>query len=149
MTENVTGYLSSLAYGAATGASLPAFASDSYTSVPDLESVTPAAGSRQVDEYYVLDTKAAKKVVGSLTYDVIQFNGTRAFDSAAQDQVEDDANASSSVRRNFRVTLPNAGAQIQYCAGYVSKFQYGELTNQGRITFSGEITVDGAITIVR
>lgn len=149
MTENVTGYGTSLAYGAATGASLPAYVSDTYTVIPDMEEITPPSASRQVEEFYVLDQKAAKKLVGSITYDAAQGNVTRAFDSAAQDLLEDNANAAIAVRRNWRVILSNAGQQTIYFAGYVSKFQFSGINNQGRIQFALEITVDGEITIVR
>ena len=149
MTENVTGYGTSLAYGAATGVSLPAYASDSYTVIPDIEELTPPSSSRQVEEFYVLDQKAAKKLVGSITVDASQATVTRAFDSASHDELEDNANAANAVRRNWRIVLPNAGGQIIYFVGYVSKFQYSGVNNQGRIQYSLEITVDGEITIVR
>jgi hypothetical protein len=148
MTENVTGYGSNLAYGAATGASLPAFGSDTYTVIPDLEEITPPAGSRQVEEYYVLDQKASKKLVGSLTFDAAQGTAVRAFDSAAQQQMMDDANAAVAVRRNWRIGLPNTGTELHYFAGYMSKFAYAGLNNQGRVQYNWEITVDGAVTVV-
>lgn len=149
MTENITGYGTSLAYGAATGASLPAFASDSYTAINTIDTITPPSPSRQVEEYYVLDEQASKKLVGSITYSAAQGTVTRDFDSAAHDQLENDANAAVSVRRNWRISLPNQGNQIIYFAGYCSKFEFQGITNQGRIQFAVEVTVDGATTIVR
>lgn len=149
MTENVTGYGGTLAFGAATGVSLPAFGSDSYTSIVDIEELTPPEGSRQKEEYYVLDRKSSKKLVGSITMGDASATLTRAFDSAAHDQLQDDSNAAVSVRRNWKIQLPNAGQEIQYFVGYVSKFAYQGLSNQGRIQFALEITVDGDLTIVR
>lgn len=149
MTENVTGYNSTLAYGAATGTSLPAPGSDVYTEIPDIESLTPPSAERQKEERYVLSQKSAKKFVGSITYTAVSGNMLRAFDSAAHDQLENDANAASAVRRNWRIVKPNAGGEINYFAGYCSKFQYGEITNQGVMTVTFEIEVDGDVTIVR
>lgn len=149
MTENITGYLTSLAYGAATGVSLPAFGSDTYTPLPDADQLTPPSPSRQVEEYYVLDQAAAKRLVGSITYSPAQGTMTRAFDSAAHDQLENDANAAVSVRRNWRFSLPNQGNQLIYFAGYCSKFEFQGITNQGRVQFAVEVVVDGSITIVR
>jgi hypothetical protein len=149
MTENVTGYGATLAYGAATGASLPAFGSDSYTTVLDIEDLTPPEGSRPSESYKVLDTKAAKKIVGSLEFGACTFTLARAFDLASHDQLEDDANAGTAVRRNFRITLPNVGNEIRHFVGYVSKFALSSITNDGRIQASVEITVDCDVTITR
>lgn len=149
MTENVTGYNSRLARGAATGTSLPAFALDTYSDVLDIEELVKPSPSRQVDEYYVLDTKASKKLVGSITYNPCSGTLARAFGDSIQDSLEDDANADVSVRRNWRITLPDSGNEITYFIGYVSKFELPGITNQGRIQASFEIVVDGAITIQR
>lgn len=149
MTENVTGYNTRLAMGAATGTSLPAYASDVYSDILDIEDVTPPSPTRQVDEYYVLDQKAAKKLVGSITYSAVAGTCTRAFSDAVQDELEDNANAAAAVRRNWRLTMPNASGEIRYFAGYASKFEFSGITNQGRIQFTFEIVVDGEVTIVR
>lgn len=149
MTENITGYNTRLAMGAATGTSLPVYASDTYSDILDIEDLTIPSPTRQVDEYYVLDQKAAKKLVGSITYAPATATCTRAFDEAVHDTLEDNANAAASVRRNWRVTLPNAGAQVIYFVGYVSKFEFQSITNQGRMQYALEVVVDGEITIVR
>lgn len=149
MTENITGYLTSLAYGAATGTSLPAFALDTYTLLPDCDQLTPPSPSRQVEEYYVLDQPAQKRLVGSITYSPAQGTLTRAFDSAAHDQVENDANSFVSVRRNWRFSLPNQGNQLNYFVGYCSKFEFQGITNQARVQVAIEVVVDGVVVIVR
>lgn len=149
MTENVTGYNTRLARGAATGVSLPAYGADSYSDVLDAEGITIPSGTRQVDEFYVLDQKASKKLVGSITFSACSASLTRAFGDSVQDSLEDDANAEASVRRNWRITLPDSGGMQVFFVGYVSKFEYPEIQNQGRIQANIEITVDGAITIVR
>lgn len=149
MTENVTGYNTRLAMGAATGASLPAYGADTYSDILDIEDLTLPSPSRQVDEYYVLDQKAAKKLVGSITYSPASGTCTRAFGDAVQDALEDDANAAAAVRRNWRGTLPNTGGEIRYFTGYASKFEFQGITNQGRIQYTFEIVVDGEVTIIR
>ena len=149
MSENVTGYNTRLARGAATGASLPAFALDVYSDVIDIEELTKPSPSRQVDEYYVLDQRASKRLVGSITYSPCSGTLARAFADAIQDSLEDDANAAVSVRRNWRITLPDSGNQIDYFIGFCSKFETSGITNQGRIQITFEIVVDGAIEINR
>ena len=148
MSENKTGYLSSLAYGAASGLSLPVYGSDSYTEIPDIEELKLPAGTRPVEERKVLQQKASKKFVGSLSYSACTANGLRDFESAAQLQMRGDANAGNPVRRNFRGSLPNTGNEIHYFVGYCSKFEYGPVTNEGVYTFDMEIVVDGEVTIV-
>lgn len=149
MTENVTGYLAALAYGAATGASLPAFGVDVYTNIPDIDELTLPSPSRQVEEYYVLDQLAAKRLVGSITYAECSFTITRAFDSAVHDTLEDNVNAALSVRRNWRGSIPNLGNQLLYWIGYASKFEIQSVSNQSRIQVACSVIVDGAVVIVR
>lgn len=149
MTENVVGYNTRLAVGAATGTSLPAFAADTYSDVLDIDELTLPSASREVIEYKVLDTKAAKKLVGSITYSAATGTVTRAWGDAIHNRLEDDANAGSAVRRNYRGTLPNTSPQIEYWVGYVSKFEVQGITNDGRIQYAFEVTVDGEKTIVR
>jgi hypothetical protein len=149
MTENVTGYNTRLARGTATGVSLPAFASDTYSDVLDIEELTKPSPSRQVDEFYVLDQASSKKLVGSITYSPCAGTLARAFGDSIQDSLEDDANSATSVRRNWRITLPDSGNQIDYFVGYCSKFETAGINNQGRIQCNFEIVVDGAITIQR
>lgn len=148
MTENVTGYSASLAYGVATGSSLPAFGSDSYTTIPDIETLKAPAPNRETISWKVLDQKAAKKIIGSIEYSNASGTVTRAFDSAAQLQMRNDAMAGVPVRRNWRLTHPNTGAETHYFAGYCSKFEGSDLTNDDRITTQFELTVDGDVTIV-
>ncbi len=149
MTENVVGYNTRLARGAATGSSLPAYASDTYSDIVDIEEYTPPSPSREVVEYKVLDQKAAKKLVGSITYSPGSGTLTRAFGDSVHDSLEDDANAESAVRRNWRETLPDTNGQVRYYVGYCSKFEFQGITNDGRIQVAYEITVDGAPTIIR
>lgn len=149
MTENVTGYNTKLLRGAATGTSLPAFGSDAYSLVLDIETLTEPSPQRQTDEYYVLDQKAAKKLVGSITYNPCTGTLTRAFGDAIQDSMEDDANADVAVRRNWQIVKPDSGGEIKYFVGICSKFESAGITNQGRIQYNFELTVDGSITIIR
>lgn len=148
MTENVTGYGTRLAYGAATGASLPAYNLDSYTDIPDIENAKAPSPTREVITYKVLDQKAAKKIVGSIEYSSVSGGLVRAFDSTAQRQLRDDANAAVSVRRNWLFQHPDTGNETHYFAGYCSKFEYGDSSNDEVVRVSFEITVDGSITIV-
>jgi hypothetical protein len=149
MTENVVGFDTYLGRGSATGASLPAFASDTYSRVLDVEEGQPPSASRETEAYRVWDVKSEKKLVGGITY--TNFTGTlvRAWGDAIQDSLEDDANSGVAIRRNWKFMFPNTGQQIHYWSGYCSKFEYGAVTSNGRITVSIEIVVDGDVTIIR
>jgi len=148
MTEMTTGFGASLAFGAATGNALPAFASDTYTVVPKIEELTVPSTTRDTEEFNTLDVKSKQRLVGSISVDQGEATLVRDFESVAQDVLRDNANAAVAVRRNWRFQLPNAGAEIHYCVGYVSKFKYAGLNNNGRIQFALEITVDGDLVIV-
>lgn len=149
MTENVKGYGTYLGMGTATGTSLPAFAADVYQQVLDIEEMTPPSPTRENEEWKVLDLKASKKQVGSISYSALTATLTRAFGDTVQDQLEDDVNAESTPRRNWKFKFPNAGEQTHYFAGQVSKFEYQGITNDGRIQFTLEIVVDGVMEIER
>src|SRR5689334_8674431 len=127
MTENVTGYLATLAYGAATGSSLPAFGSDVYTVLNDISTIKPPAGSRPVEERAILSQKSPKKFIGPISYSEATATGLRAFGDAGQNQMQDDANSGVAVRRNFRIVFPDLGNETHYFAGYCAKFEYDDV----------------------
>lgn len=149
MAENRTGQNWRLYRGNATGTSLPAFASDTYTEVPDVEELKPPAASREVDEYYVLGQTAAKKLVGPVTWANLSAVLARDFESGAQDSLEDDSKAAGGTRRNYRIVGGNTGAETREFVGYVNKFETDPYTNRGRVKVNVEIVVDGDVTITR
>jgi hypothetical protein len=149
MTENVTGYLATIAFGAATGSSLPAFGSDTYTELEDVSKIKIPAGSRPVEERQVLKQKSPKKFIGPISYSEASATGLRAFGDPGQNQMQDDANNGVPQRRNFRIVLPDLGNETHYFAGYCAKFEYDEVESQTAQGIQLQFIVDGDVTIVR
>lgn len=149
MTENVTGYNWKLEVGAASGNSLPAIGSDTFTQILDIEDLEPPSSTREIQEWYVLDSAASKKIPGSLSYDPCVVTLTRAYSDAGHNRLEDDANAATPVRRNFRITAVDTGTEVRTWQGYCTKFKISAVTNQDRVKAEVEITVDGSVVIVR
>jgi hypothetical protein len=149
MTENVTGYLATLSWGAATGSSLPAFGSDVYTPIVDVSTIKLPAGSRAVEERPILSQASPKKFIGPITYSECTATGLRAFGDASQNQMQDDAYSGVPVRRNYRVVFPDLGNETHYFAGYSAKFEYDDIDPQKANGIQLQIVVDGAVTVVR
>lgn len=149
MTENVIGYGWRLEVGAASGTSLPAEGSETWSQVLDIEELTPPSPTRETQEWFVLDQAASKKIPGSISYTACTGTLTRAYGDTIQNRLEDDANSSTPVRRNFRIIASDTGLERRNWAGYCAKFEFAAVNNQGRVTFTIEIVVDGSVTITR
>jgi hypothetical protein len=149
MTENVTGYAWRLEVGAASGTSLPVEGSETWSLVLDVEELTPPSPSREVQEWFVLDQPASKKIPGSITYSPCSATLTRAYGDTIQNRLEDDANSGSSVRRNYRIIASDTGLERRVWQGYCAKFEVQGVTNQDRAKIGIEIIVDGSVVITR
>jgi hypothetical protein len=149
MTTNTTGQGYKLQRGTATGSSLPAPGADTFTDVVDIESLTPPGASREVDEYFVLDQVASKKLVGPVTWSNLSGKLVRAWGDTVQDSMENDSFATGGTRRNWRIINNDPSLEQRDFVGYVNKFAEGEVTNRGRQTYDFEIVVDGSVTITR
>lgn len=149
MTENVTGYNWKLEVGADSGTSLLAIGSDTFTQILDIEDLEPPSSTRETQEWYVLDQAASKKIPGSLTYDPCVATLTRAYGDTGHNRLEDDATSASPVRRNYRITASDTGAEVRTWQGYCTKFKISSVTNQDRAKVEVEITVDGSVVITR
>lgn len=156
MTENVTGFGWKLEIGTATGDTLPAEGAETWSQVLDIEDITPPSATRQTQEWFVLDQKASKKKPGSISYTPCTGTLTRAYDQEPHDRLEDDSNGIVSgvntgavPRRQFRITANNIGAERRIFAGYVTKFELQQVTNQDRVKSAVEITVDGDVLVIR
>lgn len=147
MTENVKGYNTALGMGAATG-TLPGYTLDTYSRVLDIEEMTLPSPSKETEEWTVLDMKASKKMVGSISYSALSATLTRAFGDSVHDQIKNDANAGVTPLRNWRVQMPDLGSETMYFTGYVSKFETSSITNDARVKVGIEIVVDGEVTYV-
>lgn len=149
MSENITGQGWRLQRGTATGTSLPLPGADTFVDVIDIEELKPPSASREIDEYFVLDSVASKKLVGPVTWSSCTAKCTRAYDSAVHDSLEADSFSAGGTRRNWRIIATNSGGEIRDFVGYVNKFEINAVTNRGRVIYDLEIVVDGGVTITR
>lgn len=149
MTENVTGYNWRLYVGQASGTSLPAPSADTFVEVPDVEELTLPEGTREEKEYKVLTETTARKKIGSTTFSPCTGVFVRDYDSAVQDQLEDESTGVA-VRRNYRVVASDTSAETRDWVGYSKKFAIQTVKNDGDATrVAYEIAVDGGVTITR
>lgn len=146
---NITGQGWKLQIGTATGSSLPAPASDTFTDVLDIEELKAPSASREIDEYFVLDQVASKKLVGPVTWSSATAKCARNYQDTVHDSLENDSFVSGGQRRNWRVIANDASLERRDFVGYVNKFEIGSVTNRGRVQYDLEIVVDGGVTITR
>lgn len=147
MTTNVTGYGWRLERGAATGASLPAPGSDSFSLVQDVEELTPPSATREVEERFVLDQVASKKFLGAVSWLPAKAKLLWAEGDSVHLSLEADSSAASpNGRRNWRVRSLT-DSRVYNFVGFVSKYEYESITNQGVVSFNLEVAVDGSVTV--
>lgn len=146
---NITGQGWKLQRGTATGSSLPAPASDTFTDVVDIEELKAPSASREIDEYFVLDRVASKKLVGPVSWSPATAKCARDYQNAVHDSLEDDSFVAGGQRRNWRVIANDPSQERRDFVGYVNKFELGSVTNRGRVQYDVEIVVDGDVTITR
>lgn len=147
MTENVTGYDWVLERGTATGASLPAPGSDTFTLVEDTEEVKPPFATREVTERFVTDKTASKKFLGSTSWNAATLKLLWAKNDAVHQTLEADSYAAfPNNRRNWRIRRRD-GSRTYNWVGFISKFEFDAFTNQEVNAFALEIAVDGDVTV--
>lgn len=147
MTTNVTGQGWKLERGAATGASLPAAGSDTFSQVLDIEELTPPSATRDIEERYVLDQIASKKFLGAISWNAATGKLLLADGDAVHDSLLADSYATPpNSRRNWRISSLGSTLVFNF-VGFVSKLEFDSITNQGVVAYILEITVDGNVTI--
>lgn len=147
MTTNVTGYGWRLERGTATGSSLPAVGSDTFTQVLDIEELTPPSATREVEERFVLDQVSSKKFLGAVSWNPVKAKLLWAELDAVHYSLEaDSAAASPNGRRNYRLRSLT-DSRVYTFVGFVSKYEFEAITNQGVISYNLEIAVDGQVTL--
>lgn len=147
MTTNVTGYGWKLERGAATGASLPAPGSDTFSQVLDVEGLVPPSPTREIEERYVLDQASSKKFLGSTSWNAATGKLLFADGDSVHDSLIADSYATwPASRRNWRISSLSSTIVFNF-VGFVSKLQFDEVTNQGVVTYALDISVDGSVTI--
>lgn len=146
MTTNVTGYGWRIERGSATGASLPAPGSDTFTQALDVEELTPPSATREVTERYVLDQTSSKKFAGAVSWLPAKAKLLWAELDTVHYSLEADSYAAwPSGRRNYRIRSLT-DSRIYNFVGFVSKYEFEALTNQGVVSYNLEIAVDGQVT---
>lgn len=147
MTTNVTGYGWKLERGAATGASLPVPNADSFSHVLDIEELTPPSATRETEERFVLDLVSSKKFLGAVSWQPVKAKLLWAELDTVHYSLEADSYAPSpSGRRNYRVSSLTS-SRVYNFVGFVSKYEFEAITNQGVVAYNLEIAVDGQVTV--
>lgn len=147
MTTNVTGQGWKLERGAATGASLPAPGSDTFAQVLDIEGLVPPSATRNIEERFVLDLVASKKFPGPISWNPCTGKLLFADGDSVHDSLLADSYATPpAARRNYRVSSLSSTIVFNF-VGFVTKFEFEEITNQGVVSYNLEIAVDGNVTI--
>jgi hypothetical protein len=147
MTTNVTGQGWKLERGAATGASLPAAGSDSFSQVLDIEELVPPSATRDIEERFVLDQIASKKFPGPISWNPVTAKLLFADGDSVHDTLLADSYATPpAARRNYRVSSLSSTIVFNF-VGFVTKFEFDSVTNQGVVAYNLEIAVDGSVTI--
>lgn len=147
MTTNVTGQGWKLERGAATGAALPAPGSDTFSQVLDIEGLVPPSATREIEERFVLDQVASKKFQGPVSWSPSTGKLLFADGDAVHDSLLADSYATPpAARRNYRISSLSSTIVFNF-VGFVTKFEFDEITNQGVVSYNLEIAVDGSVTI--
>ena len=147
MTTNVTGQGWRLERGAATGASLPLPGADSFSLIEDIEGLVPPSATRDIEERFVLDQIASKKFPGPISWNPVTAKLLFADGNALHESLLADSYATPpAARRNYRVS--SLGSTIVFnFVGFVTRFEFEEITNQGVVSYNLEIAVDGSVAI--
>ena len=135
--------------GQASGASLPAPASDVFDTVNLLGNVKLPSDLRTVNSFKTLDSADPRKVGGGFEERVVSFRVV--FDPADAVHISmkaTDAKSSSSTtaRRNWRIILPDSGAYQFDFVGFVQKWEWEDVENEKEVAATVEIAVDGTVT---
>ena len=147
--SNITGQGWQLQIGTSAAASLPLPGSDTFTTVGDLEELKPPSPTREIDEFFTLDSVGARRLVGPVSWAAVTAKLVRRYGNAVHDSIETDAAVAGGQRRNWRIIASDTGAEQRDFVGFVNKFEIASVTNRGRVVVDIEITVDGNVTITR
>lgn len=135
--------------GASTTDPLPAPGADTFTVVPLLGSVTPAANEQSTAGFNVLNTTVKYSVGGKLNDQTVPGSVVMDQDSAVHRLMEADSKVPGR-KRNWYLLYPDTNTRRDDFVGFVSSwtpspFDAGEDAVEHRADFV--ITVDGAVTV--
>jgi hypothetical protein len=133
--------------GTATGDSLPAPGSDTFTDIPHILEVTWPDFERETSSYETLDTPddivlsgGAKK--GTVTAKLL-FN----WGNATQESLWSDARQGAAVRRNWRGIVPGLGGKTFDFYGSVTSWKWEATTKKNHYQATVVFTPEGSITV--
>lgn len=131
--------------GAATGASLPAPASDTFTEVSLVGSIKLPADTRTVNYFKTLDSPDPRAVGGGFENRVLSFRLVWDPADSLHRSLRDDATSTTSTaaRRNWKVIMPDGGEYTFDYVGFVSKWEWEDIENEKESAAAVEITIDG------
>ena len=134
--------------GTASGGSLPAPGSDTFTSVALVGSLKLPADVRTVNSFKTLDSADPRNVGGGFEERTVSFRVVFDPDNAQHTGIMADAvlASSTSARRNWRIIAPDTGAYQWDFVGFVSKWEWEDVENEKEVAATVEISVDGAVT---
>lgn len=134
--------------GAATGASLPAPGSDTFTDVALTGSLKLPSDVRTVNSFKTLDSADPRKVGGGFEERIVSFRLVWDPADAVHTTLYADAVTASSTtaRRNWRIVAPDTGAYQWDFVGFISKWEWEDVENEKEVAATVEISVDGSVT---
>lgn len=134
--------------GSASGASLPAPGSDTFTDLPLIATVKPPGNVRTVNSFKTLDSPDPRKVGGGFEDRVVSLR--LVWDPAdAQHAIAlNDSETANAItaRRNWRLIFPDPGLYQEDFVGFIQKWEWEDVENEKEIAASVEIAVDGTVT---
>lgn len=134
--------------GQASGASLPAPASDTFDTINLAGTVKLPSDLRTVNSFKTLDSPDARKVGGGFEDRVVSMRVVFDPTDSIHISMKADAKTTSSTtaRRNWRVILPDSGAYQFDFVGFIQKWEWEDVENEKEVAATIEIAVDGTVT---
>lgn len=119
----------------------------SYTNIVYISGLTPPNETFTKSTFKTLESDTPKSVGGGKEEKVVSFR--LVWDNAltTHQNLRADALSSTSVTRNYRVLLPYSPQYSMKFNGYVSKWEWEEISAETEIAATIEITVDGDIQV--
>lgn len=130
--------------GTATGASLPAPGSDTFTDVPLINNLKAPPAKRKINTFSVLESASPVQYGGALEAKEITFDMVVDFADAVHRTIIADGENASQVRRNWKIIYPNTAAETLDFVGFVSNYDEEPLDAEGIVRAKVTVTIDGA-----
>ena len=136
--------------GTSTASPLPAPGSDTFTEVPLVEVITPAANETSVGTFSILNDATKRSVGGKFADQVLE--GTLVIDwtEAVHLSMFADSRVAGGQKRNWRLIYPDTGARQEDFVAFIAKWAPESFDSTGDAkehvsTFT--LAIDGGITV--